>query len=145
MMSIPHPYEDGVAGKWIVDQQASFEADKTIDFAIILRDGGELVGSVGLKGIHKEWKSAEVGYWIGKEYWNKGYATEAARAVVGYGFEVMDLNRVHAHHMMRNPASGKVMAKLGMTQEGVSRQCLLKWGEYEDVGLWAVLKCEWGG
>ena len=83
-------------------------------------------------GISRAHGKGELGYWIAKDDWNRGYATEAARAVVRYAFDELGLRRVHAGHLVRNPASGRVMEKIGMRREGVWRQHILKWGEPED-------------
>ena len=86
---------------------------------------------------------AELGYWIGVPYWGKGYATEAAKAVVRYGFEQIKLNRIFAHHFKPNPASGKVLRKIGMKYEGCMRQHVRKWDEFVDLELYAILREEW--
>jgi [ribosomal protein S5]-alanine N-acetyltransferase len=83
-----------------------------------------------------------LGYWIGKDFWNKGYGTEAACAVLKYGFKVMGLHRIHAHHFGSNPASGKIMQKLGMTYEGTKRQHIKKWDKFEDAVVYGILKNE---
>ena len=85
----------------------------------------------------------ELGYWIAKDFWGIGYCTEAAKAIVNYGFEQMNLNRIHAHHVARNPASGRVMQKIGMKQEGYFRQATVKWGKFEDEVLYAILREDW--
>ena len=87
---------------------------------------------------------AELGFWVAGQAWGKGYATEAARRIVRHAFEELKLNRVYAHHMVRNPASGKVLEKLGMTREGLLRQRVRKWGGYGDVALLAILREDWG-
>ena len=89
-----------------------------------------------------EEKMAEIGYWIGKPYWSQGYCTEAAREVVRYGFEVLNLNRIQARHMTKNPASGRVMEKVGMKYEGRLRQSLLRWDQFEDVAIYSILRDE---
>jgi RimJ/RimL family protein N-acetyltransferase len=116
-LRIPHPYEDGVAEKWIGTHLADFEQGKAVNFAITSRKTGCLIGAIGLT-INKEHESAELGYWIGKQYWNNGYCTEAAKAVLRYGFEEQGLNRIQAQHFKRNPASGRVMQAIGMLYEG---------------------------
>ncbi len=68
----------------------------------------ELIGAIGLT-LSKKYDHAEMGYWIGVPFWGKGYCTEAAKIVLQYGFEELKLNRIFAHHMTNNPASGKVM------------------------------------
>jgi RimJ/RimL family protein N-acetyltransferase len=83
---------------------------------------------------------AELGFWVGKPFWRLGYASEAASAVVQFGFESLGLNRIYAFHMARNPASGKVLEKLGMQREGILRQRVRKWERFEDVVAYAVLR-----
>jgi [ribosomal protein S5]-alanine N-acetyltransferase len=102
-----------------------------------------LVGSLGLRDIDLEHAQAEMGFWVTVECWGHGYATEAARAVLAHGFGKLNLNRIYAHHMVRNPASGRVLAKIGMIREGVLRQRIRKWGRFEDVVAMSVLRSEW--
>ena len=92
-------------------------------------------------GLHPEMphRHAELGYWIGVPYWGNGYATEAAKAVVRYGFEQIKLNRIFAHHFKHNPASGKVLRNIGMKYEGCMRQHVLKWGQFVDLELYSIL------
>ena len=141
-LNISHPYEDGMAEEWIATHKPRFEEGKLCNFAITLRDSGDLVGAVGLV-ITRRFDHAELGYWIGKPYWGKGYCTEAARAVIGYGFTHLDLHRIHASHMARNPASGRVMENTGMKREGVLRGHVKKWDKYEDLVVYAILRHEW--
>jgi RimJ/RimL family protein N-acetyltransferase len=84
-----------------------------------------------------------MGYWIGKPFWNNGYCTEAARAVVEYGFGPLGLERIYANYLARNPASGRVLHKLGMTEEGHLRRHRRKFGRYEDLIVCGLLKSEW--
>ena len=99
---------------------------------------GTLIGTVGLALVMED-RRAELGYWIGVPWWNRGFATEAARAVVDFGFGSLGLHRIMARHLARNPSSGRVMEKLGMTKEGMLRHHVLKWGEFEDLVVYAVL------
>jgi ribosomal-protein-alanine N-acetyltransferase len=141
-LNIPHPYEDGTAEKWISTHQEKFERGEETTFAIALRKDGGLIGAMGLV-INQKHESAELGYWIGKPYWGNGYGTEAAKAVLHYGFTVLGLNRIYATHMSRNPASGRVMEKIGMKYEGCSRQHVKKWDVFEDLKMYAILKSEY--
>jgi ribosomal-protein-alanine N-acetyltransferase len=140
-LNIPHPYEDGMAEEWIQARREKFEKGENIQFAIVHRVQGCLMGGVGL-AIDKQNESAELGYWIGKPYWGQGYCTEAARAVLEYGFEVLGLNRVFSNHFTRNPASGRVMQKIGMKHEGHLRQAIKKWGKFEDWEVYGILRSE---
>ncbi len=140
-LAIPHPYEDGAAERWIAPQREAFEKDESVTYAVTLRDTGDLVGAIGL-AIAREFDRAEMGYWIGKPYWGRGYCTEAARSVLGYAFGPLGLNRVHACHFARNPASGRVMQKVGMLYEGCQRQHVKRWGQYEDLERYGMLRAD---
>ncbi len=139
---IPHPYPDGLAEAWIRTHAPAFAAGEQATFAITRREDDALVGAVGLT-IAKRHDRAELGYWIGAPYWNQGFATEAARAVLGVGFAKLGLNRIEAHHFTRNPASGRVMQKAGMRQEALVRQYVRKGDGYEDVRIYVALNGEW--
>jgi len=141
-LAIPHPYEDGVAERWIDAQREAFIKDESVTYAVTLRETGELVGAIGL-AIAREYDRAEMGYWIGKPYWGRGYCTEAARALLGYAFGALGLNRVHACHFTRNPASGRVMQKAGMAYEGCQRQHVKRWEQYEDLARYGILRADY--
>lgn len=141
-LTIPHPFEAGMAEQWIESRISFYESGKAVCFAVILAAKDILVGVVSLKKIDQIHRNAELGYWIGKEYWNNGYATEAAVAVVNYGFRELGLQRIYAHCISRNPSSSKVLSKLDMTHEGTLRQHILKWNEFEDVDLYGILRSE---
>ena len=134
-LMIPHPYPDGAAEAWINKQRTADE----INFVITLRESGELAGAMGLI-VNRDHARAEIGYWIGVPYWNRGYATEAGRAVVRYAFEELGVHRVCAEHFTRNTASGRVMQKLGMRHEGTLRSHIVKWGETVDVELYGIVR-----
>lgn len=136
-LNIPHPYEDGMAEAWIRTHPEQFARDETVTFAITRRDG-TLIGAIGLT-INARFRRAELGYWIGVPYWGQGYCTEAARAVRDYGFETLGLHRIHATHLTRNPASGRVMVKIGMQHEGHLREHVEKWGVFEDLEFYGIL------
>ncbi len=143
---VPYPYLDGMAEEWINQQTNEQLGAKTthyskdIHFAITNRQYGFLMGTFSIINISKVTDKAEIGYWLGKPYWGKGYCTEAANAIVKYGFEVLGLNRIYATHMTRNPRSGRVMDKIGMKHEGHMRQYGKKWDKYEDGEMWAILR-----
>lgn len=142
--NIPHPYEDGMAEEWISTHQPKFEAGELSNFAILLRTCGELIGTIGLR-IVPRFERAELGYWIGRPYWKNGYCTEAGCAVVRYGFSILKLNRIHASHLTRNSASGRVMQKIGMAHEGCARQHAKRWDRFEDLELYGILREQWIG
>lgn len=136
-LTIPHPYEDGVAETWIGTHAERWASARHLTLAITTAADG-LVGAVGLQQ-RSPHRRAELGYWIAREFWGRGYATEAAAAVVAYGFRTLGLNKIDAHYLARNGASGRVMEKVGMTLEGTLRQHIVKWEEPEDVVMYGIL------
>jgi len=140
--TVPHPYADGLAEQWIATHQGIFDQGKGVTFAIVLKSDQTLVGAISLMGMTTG-HQAELGYWIGQAHWGRGFCTEAGRAVLRFGFEVLGLNRIHACHFSRNPASGRVMVNLGMTHEGHRRQHVRKWGKFEDDEIYGILKSDW--
>ena len=134
-------FEDGMAEDWISTHKEKFEQEKGVTYAITLKDG-RVIGAISLITMVKG-HQAELGYWIGKPYWNHGYCTEAGKEMLRYGFMDLELNRIHSCYLSRNPPSGRVMEKLGMTYEGTRRQHVSKWGVYEDLELKGILKKDW--
>ncbi len=139
--NIPHPYEPGMAESWIATHPDRWAAERAMMCAVVKRDDRQLVGAVGLQ-IDRAHQHAELGYWIGRPYWGNGYATEAAHSLVGFGFTTLRLHRILARHFSVNPASGRVMQKIGMRPEGVLRHHVLKWGEFHDVVVYGMLAGE---
>jgi [ribosomal protein S5]-alanine N-acetyltransferase len=139
---IPHPYTLEDARAWLDGHQQTFDSGHGAQFAICR--GEDLVGAIGLV-IEPSHDRAELGYWIGKPYWGQGSATEAAAAVLRYGFEELKLNRVHAYHYLRNSASGRVLQKIGLKYEGLARQHIKKWGQYEDCPLYGLIRADYDG
>lgn len=140
--TIPHPYPDGAAESWIASSDSLWLVKQTLALAIRSKEDGALLGAISLFNILPE-HMAELGYWLGKPFWGKGYASEAGHAILAFGFTELKLKRIHAEHLARNPASGRVMDKLGLKQEGVLRQHAIKWGELEDVVCRGILREEW--
>src|SRR4051812_31171477 len=139
-LAIPHPYELDHALAWIGNQRRESARGRAANFAIRILNGSSLIGCAGLRDIDAEHMQAELGFWIGREWWGHGYAREAAVAVIRFGFESIGVNRICAHHMVRNPAAGRVLQASGMQREGLLRQRVRKWGNYEDVVLYAILR-----
>lgn len=112
-------------------------------FAMELKESGRMIGTIGFMWVNTDYKSAEVGYSMSRDWWNKGLMTEALEAVLRFGFEEMKLNRIEAQHDTENPASGKVMAHCGMQYEGVMRQRVMNKGRLRDVAMYALLHQDW--
>jgi len=135
---IPHPYTVEDARQFL----AKIEADREVSLAITLRENGRLMGGIGLRLVEGH-QNAELGYWLGVPFWGQGYATEAAREMLRYGFENLHLHRIFATHFKHNPASGRVLRKIGMRYEGCQREHVLKWDQFLDSELYGILRREW--
>jgi RimJ/RimL family protein N-acetyltransferase len=141
-LTIPHPYPHGAAAEWILTHAPAWESGRAATFAVVETASGRLVGVASLM-IKREHRRAELGYWIALDRWNQGYATESNQRLIDFGFEVLGLHRIEARHFLRNPASGRVMEKLGMQHEGVERDWAMKGDHYESLALYSILEPEW--
>jgi [ribosomal protein S5]-alanine N-acetyltransferase len=113
--NVPHPYLDGMAERWISTHQENWERGELASFAVTQKSSGLLIGCVSIMRCNQE---PEIGYWIGVEYWNKGYATEACVAISEFATSALTLTRLCARHLSRNPASGRVLLKAGFSHVG---------------------------
>jgi ribosomal-protein-alanine N-acetyltransferase len=145
MISVPHPYPPGEAARFIAHCQVEREAGRGLALAIEGRAEGDFIGLIEVRAIEPAHAQAELSFWLVETCWGLGYMSEAVRAIVGYAFTTFPLNRLYAHHMTRNPASGRVLERNGFQREGVLRQRVRKWGRYEDVALWALVREDWPG
>lgn len=136
MFAVPHPYPSDAALAWMATTKPGR------DFAVALRENGEVIGAV-LLDPNEQHRRAELGYWCALSHWGHGYITEAVRAVIGYGFEVLALRRVYAECHGDNPASRRVLEKAGMTLEGCLRQHSFRLGRVADKLQFGILRDEW--
>lgn len=143
LLLVPFPYSEGDARAWLSQIDDRHARNEVRCFAVTLSSTGELIGSMGLK-LALQHRKSELGYWFGPPHWGKGYATEAARAVVGYAFEDLGCERVSANYFHWNPASGRVLEKIGMRREGVLRRSVVRLGQVADEIVMSVLRGEWG-
>jgi ribosomal-protein-alanine N-acetyltransferase len=105
-LNIPHPYPVGAANAWIQSHPPAWAGASNATFAIVETKTGKLVGAISLM-IKREHRRGELGYWIARDRWNNGYATEASQRVVDFGFESLGLHRIEARHFLRNPECRK--------------------------------------
>ena len=117
-----------------------YRAHEPASWGIEYAETGRIIGTIGFMWIQTDNNAAEVGYSLARDYWNRGIMTEALEAVIRYGFEGMELNRIEAQHETTNPASGAVMRKCHMQREGTLRGRLFNKGRYVDVELYAILR-----
>jgi ribosomal-protein-alanine N-acetyltransferase len=137
---IPHPYPRGGATGWIATHGPAAAAGVEYTYAIT-DHSGLIVGAIGLRPLRGERET--IGYWVGKPYWGRGYASAGAQAVIVLAFELLDLDAVTASHLARNAASGRVMEKCGMRL--VRRERRDHRGRLEDFCVLSITREEWRG
>ena len=132
----PHPYTRADADEWLAH---AAKQDPVTSFAIVVDD--DAAGGIGLApqpDVHR--RSAEVGYWLGEAFWNRGIMTAAVRTFTAYAFDTYDLIRIFAGVFSTNPASMRVLEKAGYTREGILRRSVVKDGQILDQVLYAVTR-----
>jgi len=111
--------------------------------AIEQSSDGSFVGWCGLTQWNPTYRSASLGYCLREQAWGHGYATEAARALLRWAFDTLDLNRVQAEADTRNAASARVLEKLGFVREGTLREDCVVDGDVSDSWVYGLLRREW--
>jgi RimJ/RimL family protein N-acetyltransferase len=138
--NLPEPYPDDGALRWIEAVQERREAGTEYPFAILNADG-TLVGVTGLVDVTDD--TSEVGFWIGKPYWNQGYATAGTRQLLRFAFEELELETVFARPLKRNDSSRRVLEKLGFTAVGEETHEHPKWTGDDPVVRYEQARHEW--
>jgi len=132
----PHPYTKDDARRWL---DIVVGSKPETNFAIALAD--EAVGGVGYTiDSDVNYRSAEIGYWLGEDFWGRGIATEALIAVTEHAFSTYDLCRLYAHVFDWNPASARVLEKAGYVFEGRLRKSVTKAGQTIDQLMYAIVR-----
>ena len=126
-----------------LDQQQETPRIK-FQLAITLKGSDELIGNCGVRMASAGAREADIGYELAPQYWGQGFATEAARAIVQFGFTQLRPHRISAWCIAENAGSVRVLEKLGMRQEGRLREKEYFKGRWWDTLLFAVLDYEWG-
>ncbi|GAB0154994.1 GNAT family N-acetyltransferase [Chryseobacterium sp. Alg-005] len=136
--NIPYPYTEKDAEFWLKVSKETFEMKTGFTFAIRNKKNRIIIGAIGLhdRGDDK----AELGYWLAKPFWNNGFVTEAAKAILVFGFKELQFNKIYATHFIHNPASGKIMQKIGMEKEALLKQHIKKNNEYFDAAMYSVFR-----
>jgi RimJ/RimL family protein N-acetyltransferase len=132
----PHPYTYADGEEWLTHVARQ---QPVTSFAIVV--DGEAAGGIGLApqpDVHR--RSAEVGYWLGEAFWNRGIMTAVVRAFTDYAFDSHDLIRIFAGVFSTNPASMRVLEKAGYAREGILRKSVVKDGQVLDQVLYAVTR-----
>lgn len=137
---IPYPYteQDGVD---FISAMLSADENDTFAFAITVDE--KVIGSIGVyrqENIHRQ--TAELGYYIAEEYWDKGIMTEAIKQICQYVFQKSDILRIYAEPFAYNEASCRVLEKAGFQYEGTLRNNAVKNGKVIDMKMYSILKTE---
>lgn len=129
---------ESIVSLWIKD----YEKADNYNWAIELE--GKIIGSISVTEIDENSERVEIGYCIGFDFWGKGIMSEAAKAVIDFLFEKVNVHRVTITHATKNPASGKVAKHCGLTLEGVRREFFKSTcGEFLDIAVYSILRHEW--
>lgn len=131
------------AEEWLEKTRSANRSGDALQLGIERRADRAIVGTCTLWGIHKESRRAEVGYSLGRAHWGQGYMVEAVAALMHFGFETLDLNRLEADTDPRNHASIKVLEKLGFAREGYMRERWIVNGEICDTIFYGLLRREY--
>ena len=139
----PTHSSEAVSAMVLADWTEQYADPRYYQWAIVLRETEEPIGSIAAVNLDDSVEKAEIGYCIGRKWWHRGIMSEALKAVVDYFFEDVGMNRVEAKHDPKNPHSGGVMKKCGMTFEGTARQDGRNNQGICDLSRWAILRSEW--
>ncbi len=143
LIQVPSPYPVALARRWVRGRVEWWDLGRGVTLAVTERDAPDcLLGTVSLRRFARD-RRAELGYWLARSAWGKGYATEACRRLVEFGFHDCELARIYAQVLAGNRASMHVLEKLGMVSEGVKRQHVVKARRLHDVVLYGLLRDEW--
>ncbi len=114
-----------------------------IRWAIVINETNEVIGTCGYNNWVKKSSRGEIGYELGREYWGKGYASEAVEEIIKYGFKSMNLNRIEAFTVPEATSSINLLKKLGFKKEGMLRQYGYWNSRYWDENIYSLLKRDW--
>ena len=136
-------HTDPSVSSWVVEDWVShYHEEKFYQWAIVLKDLGETIGSISVVKMNEEAQWVEIGYCIGRKWWHRGIMSEALDAVMKFFFEQVGVQRIQARHDPRNPNSGGVMRKCGMTYEGTLRRSDRNNQGICDAAVYSILREE---
>lgn len=130
------------ARRFVAIGREGWLSERTARLGMFEHDTGALVGSIELDGIDLRRGQAELGYWVRTDRWGRGYAAEAGRAILTYGFETLALHKVRADVAVGNMASARVLEKLGFVREGTLREDRPIGGVFHDHWRFGLLARE---
>jgi RimJ/RimL family protein N-acetyltransferase len=136
---IPYPYTMKHANEWIKHCRAYYQAKEGEAYPLAITIDDKVVGSVGIHKLKRGHK-AEIGYWLGREYWGQGIMTDAVKRVTAFAFTKWKLHRLYADVFPSNKASARVLENAGYTYEGTLRKDVIKKGKYLDHRVYAKVR-----
>jgi RimJ/RimL family protein N-acetyltransferase len=133
------PYSLADAESLIRRSHQAFDNGEAYVFAIVRKSNADLVGYCDIE-LKPDTQEGEIAYWIGRPYWWQGYATEAAKCLVQFGFEALGLARIYAYVLKRNRRSAHVLEKAGLSLEATREKSARKDGVDEDIEIYGLLR-----
>ena len=143
LLRVPWPYRRSDAREFIARARRRRRAGTDLALMIIERESDRLIGGIGVHGIESVHRHAEIGYWLGRPFWGRGYASEAVEALVAGCFRSLRFHRVEAGVFRGNAGSENVLRKAGFVPEGVRREAFFKDGVWKDDLLFGITEAEW--
>lgn len=140
MLSTPHPYPEDEFLDFIRNAVKLLERRERYEMTIVLRKTGGSIGAVRFFNVAWEHLRTEMGCWLGRQYWGRGYATEAVGKMLQFGFEELGMEGIHAHCLASNTASARVLEKAGLVREGLIRRAVRKGDAFHDVLLYGMIR-----
>lgn len=134
-----HPMSEAEEREWIESLE---ETDPDALHLLVCADGAP-VGTIGMNQVVHRWGKGELGYMIDPDAWNRGYATDAARTVVEFVFDELRFEKLVSHVFETNPASARVLEKVGFEREGTSRGHAFVDGERVDLEIYGLLAADY--
>lgn len=139
---LPHPYSIDMAESWINSHHSLFIENRHHIWAICCENSDDICGSIGLHNAMQN-TVAEFGFWLGKDYWNKGIASKAAAEVVKFGFSELNLLKIYAQVFTRNVASIRVLEKTGFSREAFLKSHIYHRNKFEDIYIYSIFNSDY--
>ena len=139
-IGIPHPYTTDFARMWISSHSSAWECRQGLHWAALKTGDDHIVGYAGLDKIDVERRQAELRFWVGCGVQRARDAIEWSKAIVNYALSRLNMERIYALQLARHPLAGRVLATIGMRQEGLVRKRIFNGGLMEDLVCWATLR-----
>jgi hypothetical protein len=142
LLDVPEPFTLSDAADWIRYAQDGAATGSLYAYAMVAKHDAALLGWIDLE-IEREHRRGDMAYWLGQPYWGRGFASEAARCMVRFGFETLDLNRIYAQCIASNSASARVMQKAGMRYEATRRHGTRKGEQFYDLHVYGMTRADY--